>query len=166
MFWSTINFSKLVELLLPTFRRKMKTIAFFNVLLSPMQIIAEETLYKMQHDGRKMYLEKMLNEFYKVNSYNHQDHENTKLIYIDNVGSDAKLYINQDYETDVVFLEDDGVDDDALDLFLDEGADNSLGYSFIIFMPDTISFNEIPLRTLVDSYRYLGYKYIIEVYTP
>lgn len=166
MFWSTINFSKLVKVSLPTFRRKLKTVELLKALVSPMQMIAEKALYKMQHDGRKIYLEKMLNEFYKVNSYNHQDHENTKLIYIENVGANARLYIFQDYETEVVFLEDDGVDDDDLDLFLDEGADNSLGYSFIIFMPDTISFNEITLRAEVDSYRYLGYKYIIEVYTP
>lgn len=166
MYWSTLNFIKLVEQLVPTFLRKNKTLAFLNVLISPMQTIAAENLYKMQHDGRTIYLEKMLNENFNVATYSHQDHENTKLIYIENVGSGSKLYIFQDYETENSFLEDDDVIDDDLDLFLDEGEDNSLGYSFVIYMPDTITFNEIALRALVDSYRYLGYKYIIEIYTP
>ncbi|SCY94849.1 hypothetical protein [Flavobacterium caeni] len=166
MYWSTLNFSKLVELLVPTFLRKNRTLAFLKVLTAPMQIIAAENLYRMQHDGRTMYLEKMLNEHYGVSSYNHQDHENTKLIYIDTVSTGDKLYIFQDIETEVSFLEDDDIIDDDLDLFLEEGEDNTLGYSFIIFMPDTITFNEIALRALVDSYRYLGYKYIIEIYTP
>ena len=110
-------------------------------------------------------LEKMLNESFQVVGYDNQDHEGTKLIYIEDTPDEPKLYIWQDLEVNVDFLEDDG-DDNENDLFVDGDNENTLGYSWIIYMPDTISFDEYSLRALVDSYRYIGKKYTIEIYTP
>lgn len=165
MFWSQINFSRLSKLALPTFLRKPITEAFFVALTSPMQTIADETLYKMQHNGTKIYLEKMLNEAYGVSTYDNQNHETTKLIYIDDIQEAPKLYIWQNEEPGVSYPNDDGTDDDD-DIFLDGDGDNVVSYSWIIYMPTTIDFTEITLRALVDSYRYIGKKYIIETYTP
>jgi hypothetical protein len=165
MFWSTVNIQILNRQFLPTFLRHRRTIAFFEALISPMQNIADETLYKMQHNGTKIYLEKVLNESYQVPGYNPNDHEGTKLIYIDDVPEDAKLFIWQNEEPDSSFLEDDG-DDNPDDIFLDGDTESGLGYSWTVFMPDTISFQEYALRALIDSYRYLGKKYNVEIYTP
>lgn len=165
MFWSTVNIQQLNKQFLPTFLRKGRTIAFFEALTSPMQNIVDETLYKMQHNGTKIYLEKMLNEAYAIVGYDHQNHETTKLIYIDDIAEDEKLYIWQDLELQTSFLEDDG-DDTIADVFLDGDSETSLATSWTIFMPDTITFNEITLRALVDSYRYIGKKYTVEIYTP
>lgn len=165
MFWSTIDIETQQKLLSPIFLREDTTLAFIKTLTSPMQGIVDDTLYKMQHDGRKIYLEKMLNEVYQVTGYSHQDHENTKLIYIEDLPIAEKLFIFQDSESEVSFLEDDG-DDNENDIFLDGDTEGIVSYSWVIFMPDTITFDEYTLRALVDSYRYAGKKYIIEIYTP
>lgn len=167
MLWSTIDFSKLTKLLLPSFLRKEKSMAFYKAIVTPLQAIQAETLYKMQHNGTKIYFEKMLNESYAVAGYNHQNHEATKLIYIDDVAGADQLYIWQDLELESSFLQDDDAETEN-DVFLngDSDSDSVLGYSWIIYMPDTISFTEYALRALVDSYRYIGKKYTIEIYTP
>ena len=139
--------------------------AFFQAMAVPMQKNADDTLYRMQHSGIKIDLEKVLNEHFNVLGYNHQNHENTKLIYIDDLPVQDKLYIFQDQETETSYLEDDG-DDNEDDIFLDSDNENIVSYSWIIFMPDTIPFDEYTLRALVDSYRYIGKKYTIETYTP
>lgn len=165
MYWSTINIEQLAKHFLPTSLRNWDAIAPIMSFLHPLQTIADETLYKMQHNGTKIYLEKMLNEAYTIAGYNTQDHEGTKLIYIDDLPDVPKLYIWQDLETDTSFLEDDGNDNDN-DVFLDGDTEGNVSYSWTIFMPDTITFNEITLRALVDSYRYIGKKYTVEIYTP
>jgi hypothetical protein len=165
MFWSTINIERLAKLFLPIALRKRDAIAPSVAFLNPLQTIADDTLYKMQHNGTKIYLEKMLNEAYAVAGYDTQDHEGTKLIYIDDLPEDEKLYIWQDEEIDTSFLEDDG-DDNEDDVFLQGDTETNVATSWIIFMPDTITFNEITLRALVDSYRYIGKKYTVEIYTP
>lgn len=165
MVWSTINFNTAIQLHTPLALRPNGSVPFMSPLAVALQKIANETLYKMQHNGTKIYLEKMLNESYNVPGYDHQNHHATKLIYIDDIPEADKLYIWQNPEVGVSFLEDDG-DDNEDDIFLDGDNEGVLSYSWIIFMPDTISFNELTLRALVDSYRYIGKKYTIEIYTP
>lgn len=165
MFWSTINIEKLSRDFLSSSLRDDKFVALSNVFLMPLQNIADETLYKMQHNGTKIYLEKMLNESYSVPGYDHQNHEDTKLIYIDDLPAENKLYIWQDEEPENTFLEDDG-DENEDDIFLNGDTEGNVIFSWTIYMPDTIAFNEITLRALVDSYRYIGKKYTIEIYTP
>jgi hypothetical protein len=107
----------------------------------------------------------MLNESYNVPGYSNQDHEGTKLIYIDDIAQEDKLFIWQNEEDDSSFLEDDD-DPNEDDLFLMEGETGEGAASWTIYMPDTISFQELKLRALVDSYRYIGKKYNVEIYTP
>ena len=165
MFWSTIDISKLSKEFLPTFFRGTQAVAHNGAYLSPLQKTADQTLYKMQHNGTKIYLEKMLNESYNVAGYSNQDHEGTKLIYIDDIAQEDKLFIWQNEEDDSSFLEDDD-DPNEDDLFLMEGETGEGAASWTIYMPDTISFQELKLRALVDSYRYIGKKYNVEIYTP
>jgi hypothetical protein len=164
MFWQTVNFFVLVEQLLPTFLRKNRMILFLSAIVTPLVKIYENTLYKMQHDGRTIYLEKMLNEHFEVVGYDYYNHETTKLVYIDDIPEPDKLYIFQDEEDGVSFLEDDGDDNDE-DIFLDNDTEGVVSYSWVIFVPDTFVFQEYQLRALVDTYRYFGKKYKIETYT-
>jgi hypothetical protein len=164
MLWSTININTASKLYLPTFLRDGQ-VPFLNALNLTLQTIVDETLYKMQHNGTKIYLEKMLNESFAVAGYDNQNHEVTKLIYIDDIPEVPQLYVWQDLEPDSSFLEDDG-DDNENDTFLDGDSEATEAYSWIIYMPDTITFDEYSLRALVDSYRYIGKKYTIEIYTP
>lgn len=165
MFWSTIDIDKLSKEFLPTFFRAKQSVCHNEAFLSPLQKTADQTLYKMQHNGTKIYLEKMLNESYSIPGYDHQDHEGTKLIYIDDIAQEEKLYIWQNEEEDSSFLEDDD-DPNEDDVFLVDEESGAGSASWTIFMPDTITFQEITLRALVDSYRYIGKKYNIEIYTP
>ncbi|WP_197056121.1 hypothetical protein [Flavobacterium gilvum] len=137
---------------------------FLQSIVTPLDEIYKETLYKMQHDGTTISLEKMLNEHFQVVGYNHQNHDATKTIYIEDVPQPDKLYIYQDEEDEVIFLEDDG-DDNEDDIFLDSDNEGFLSYSFIIYIPDTYEFQEYNIRALVDTYRYFGKKYIIQTYT-
>lgn len=164
MFWQTINFFVLIEQLLPTFLRKNRMLLFLKAIVNPINKIYEDTLYKMQHDGRTIYLEKMLNEHFQVAGYDHQIHDLTKKVYIDDVPEPDKLYIFQDEEDGVSFLEDDG-DDNENDVFLDSDSEGVVSYSWVIFIPDTYAFEEYNIRGLVDTYRYFGKKYKIETYT-
>ena len=162
MLWSTADFKKLIWQTLPRSLRRPKMFGFLGAIVAPLQLIHEETLYKMQHDGRKIYLEKVLNEKFEVAGYDHQDHEATKKIYIEDIPETAKLYIHLDLESEVEFMEDADSDDD---LFLDADAENVVSYSFIVFVPDSYGLNQLKVRALVDSYRYIGKKYIIQTYT-
>lgn len=163
MLWQTINFFVLIEQLLPTFMRKDRIMLFLKALVTPLDKIHKDTLYKMQHDGITISLEKLLNEHFEVVGYDHQNHETTKTIYIDDVPQPEKLYIYQDEEDGVSFLEDDG-DDNENDVFLDQDNENILSYSWVIYIPDTYEFQEYNIRALVDTYRYFGKKYKIETY--
>ena len=163
MTWSTVDFKKLILLLLPTFLRKSRTIAFLNSTLKPLENLHKNILYKMQHDGRTIYLEKLLNEYFSVPNYDTNNHDGTKKVFIDDIPALPKLYIHQDEEDDVLFLNENGIFDDQ-DVFLDSENENNISYSWIIFIPQDYFFDEIKVRAFVDEFRYIGRKYIIQTY--
>ena len=161
MVWLTLNFYKLIQLLLPTFLRKEKQTAFLNSLVKPVEKLHKETLYKMQHDGRTIYLEKLLNEYFAITNYTPMNHEATKKVYISDIAQEPRLYLYQDEELEEMFLNDDAVNN-AMDVFIDE--DNRASYSWIIFIPAAIVFDEIKVRAFVDEFRFIGRKYKIQTY--
>lgn len=163
MFWLTANFIQLITQLIPPFLRGQKHLSILSSFVTPVQKIHDDTLYQMQHDGRTIYLEKVLNEWFNVVGYDPQYHEATKLVYIDDVIQDEKLYVFQDLETEVTFLEDEP--DTTDDVFLDSDYESVGSFSFIIFIPNTFVFDELKVRALVDKYRYIGKKYTIQTYS-
>ncbi|NHN26749.1 hypothetical protein FIA58_013775 [Flavobacterium jejuense] len=148
---------------MPTFLRKSKHIALLSSFVTPLQNVHDELLYQMQHDGRTIYLEKVLNDHFEVVGYSHQNHEMTKTIYIEDVAEPDKLYIYQDEEIEDTFIEDEPDSED--DLFLDADGENTTAFSYVIFIPDTYIFSEPKIRALIDIYRYIGKKYQIQTYT-
>ncbi|GEP52387.1 hypothetical protein FNO01nite_30590 [Flavobacterium noncentrifugens] len=115
----------------------------------------------MQHNGTTIYLEKLLNEYFQVPGYDTQHHDTTKRVYIGDIQETGALYIYQDQEPDVSFLQD---EDSESDLFLDVDVEGSGAYSFTIFIPVGYAFQEPNLRAEIDSYRYFGKKYNIQTY--
>jgi hypothetical protein len=164
MFWLTVKYKELIKQLLWGDVRKPKTIAFLGAIINPLEKIYDKTLYQQQHDGRTIYLEKVLNEFFEIVGYDNQNHEQTKLVYIEDVLTQPKLYLYQELEDEVSFLEDEP-DNDLEDIFLDGENENDVAFSFIVFVPDTYPFSEPFLRELIDQYRYIGKKYTIQTYT-
>lgn len=86
--YTILKWEKLLLWLVPPILRKKTHIDWLDVLLTPLHTIYEEILYKMQHTGQVIYLEKVLNETFNPDkSYNPNASIRQKrldgLIYID-----------------------------------------------------------------------------------
>jgi hypothetical protein len=162
MFWSTVNINTLSKQFLPTFFRKAQAVAHNEAYLSPLQTLVDETLYQMQHDGRNIYLEKVLNEHFEVSGYDPNDHENTKTVYIEDADTEQDIYVHLDNEDPVEFLND--ADDDEEDIFIETENETPFAYAFIVWIPEAYEFEEVKLRAFIDIYRYIGKRYIIQTY--
>ncbi len=62
--YTQIHWGKALLMLLPPLLRKQKQVVWLKVLTKPLKSLYEDTLYKMQHNGQVMYLEKVLNELF------------------------------------------------------------------------------------------------------
>lgn len=161
MLWSILNYNLFVEQLLAVKLRQPKILSFLRSLIAPVIQLHDTILYQLQHDGRTIYLEKMLNEHFQIAGYDSQNHHATKKIYIDDVELPDNLFIHQDAESESEFLEDIDSDDD---LFIDSQGLGNLPYSWIIFIPNTLVFEDYQVKAQVDKYRYIGKKYNIQTY--
>lgn len=157
-YWNSIDFIKLIKISLRIKLRKVRMIAFLSALMTPVQKLHDETLYTMQHDGRKIYLEKVLNDYFQVDGYNPSDHEITKTVYIGNNPRPGETFIYQPEENNPLFLE-------PNEVFLYQENESLLEFSFTVFIPDTYIFNEPTIRALIDKYRFVGKLYNIQTYT-
>jgi hypothetical protein len=86
--YTVLKWEKLLLWLIPPIVRKRVHIDWLNILLIPLHTIYRETLYKMQHTGQVIYLEKVLNEIYNPTknynpNLNTQQKRLEELIYID-----------------------------------------------------------------------------------
>lgn len=86
--YTVLKWEKLLLWLIPPILRKKTHFDWLDVLLTPLHTIYEEVLYKMQHNGQVIYLEKVLNETYNpTKNYNPNLSTEQKrleeLIYID-----------------------------------------------------------------------------------
>lgn len=153
MIWQTINFNTLGQMLLPTFLRKLKIIAYLNSVFTPLNSVYEETLYKMQHNSQVIYLEKMLNEYFDVPGYDTQNHQATKTVYISDAPQSEVVYIYQTLENQPLYLD---------TVYL--GAAVTIAYKFIVNIPEAYSFVEAKLRAIIDFYKLAGKRYIIQTY--
>jgi hypothetical protein len=86
--YTVLKWEKLLLWLIPPILRKKTHFDWLDVLLTPLHTIYEEVLYKMQHTGQVIYLEKVLNETYNpTKNYNPNLSTEQKrleeLIYID-----------------------------------------------------------------------------------
>lgn len=153
MIWQTVNFSKLVQLLLPTFLQRVLMLTFLRVLIKPLDVIYGNILYKMQHNSQVINLEKMLNEYFQVVGYDHQDHENTKTVFISDAEQAQRYYLYQPEEEQPLYI----------GLIYVGGAVN-VNYRFIVNIPTAYSFVEQKLRAEIDYYKLAGKKYLIQTY--
>lgn len=157
-YWNRIDFVKLIKISMRIKLRKVRNIAFLSALVTPLQKLHDDTLYTMQHDGRKINLEKVLNDYFQVPGYNPSDHDNTKTVYIENIPQPGDVFIYQPQEEQPVFLE-------PNEVFLKQENESLTEFSFTVFIPDTYDYNEQTVRALIDKYRYIGKLYNIQNYT-
>jgi hypothetical protein len=162
--WFNIDFNKLVNDLFAKLTAGSEMVPLVKCIFELFYRVQETALYRMQHNGETIYLEKVLNDFFTVPGYDPTDHDGTKQIYIEDALVSEKIYIHQNAEEESVFIEDDG-DDSEDDLFLDSESEGNDSFGFIIFIPDTIPFNEAVVRSVVNNYRYIGTYFTIQTYT-
>lgn len=160
--WYRVDFKRLVDDAFAKLTRLTQMVSLMKCVFVAFENVQETALYRMQHNGETIYLEKALNDYFNIEGYDPTDHDGTKQIYIEDAVVSEKLYIHQDEETEVVFIEDEDSEDD---LFLDNETEGNNSFGFVIFIPDTIDFTEAVLRSVVNNYRYIGTNYTIETYT-
>lgn len=98
----TVDYSRLKDLLLPTFMRKPKTRAYLLGLVRPLDTLytlfmrfRRDTLYKLQHTGQVVLLQKVLNDRF--------DNEQRR-IYIDDGIVNDPTYVYTNAEDKPVYL--------------------------------------------------------------
>lgn len=160
--WHKVDFFSLVRDLFPTTKRKPKFLALFDAFIQPLVRIYNDVFYTLQHDGRWIYLEKVLNDYYSIPDYDPSLHDTTRQIYISNVAQVPDIYVYQTLENQPVFL---GDSTNSFEVFISQEDETLSDYSFTIFIPDTINFDEQDLRAVFDKYAYIGRLYNIETYT-
>jgi len=120
----TVNLDRAILWVLPPILRKQTHIVWLKTLLTPLKVLYEDTLYKMQHNGQIIYLEKVLNETFNPDTvynpnYTTEEKEFHNLIYIDEtlqpglkfVHKHEEYYLHtpeEHFETPLYFLDSDG----------------------------------------------------------
>lgn len=154
MRWHKYDINRLISQLLPIHLRRLNLFLFLSALLSPLAKLMNDIRYKMQHDCRVIYLEKMLNEIFEMPGYDPNQHEETKIIYIGPGNIPDELYIYLDTEPNEpawlggVYL-----------LTIQEQLEDY--YDFCVIVPQGYDVSENKLRRWVDFYKLAGKKYII-----
>jgi hypothetical protein len=163
MNWIEIDFNKTFSELSPTFFRGENFESFSKSFGSPLQTLADSTLYFMQHDSRVIYLEKVLNELLEVPGYDSMNHLATRKVFISDAPAKERDYLFLNDEPEVMWLYAEGeviVEDDQE--YLD--VTPNIYYHFIINIESTITFDEATLRPKIDEYKLAGKQYIITTY--
>lgn len=166
--WYHIDFDKLVGLLLPTFLRKRKMIAWLGAWVAPLKSLHYKfyqkrnalngDLYRLAHNGQVCYLRKVLNDNF--------DNEKRRIRIID---------ANQ-YESQYIYTEGEQKPHHLGTIYLYRNADYAdTGVDFIVKIPLEIWLGEktetsqigeyrfYKIEAFIDFYRLAGKRYIIEL---
>jgi len=102
--YTTIQWETLLLWLIPPILRKRTHYNWLDTLLTPLRNVYETTLYKMQHTGQVIYLEKLLNEAFNPTkvydpNYTTIEKQANGLIYIDETLKPALqfVYLHDEY---------------------------------------------------------------------
>lgn len=102
--YTVLKWEKLLLWLIPPILRKRTHAIWLNTLLAPLHSLYENILYKMQHTGQVIYLEKVLNEAFNITkeydpNLSIEQKRQRGLIYIDESikPSLQYLYLHKEY---------------------------------------------------------------------
>lgn len=136
--YTTVNWSKSLLALMPPLLRKNKQAQWLNTLLKPLNSVYDDTLYKMQHNGQVMYMEKVLNEFFnKTREYKP---------YFEEAGekkAKGLIFIDDATRPEVQYLYTHNEIQDGHDPILTYTNNNELGRrpNFFLFLASDLDFN-------------------------
>jgi hypothetical protein len=151
--WYNIDYNKLAILLLPTFLRKPKMIAFALAFVSPIKSLHYQWLqkrdfdwYRLQHNGQKCKLRKVLND--------QLDPEQRRIV-IDEGTAFPREYIYTQSENQPKYL--------GVFYIKSQNEYENTGVDFIVKAPQSIIDTEIfRLKYLLNYYKLAGKRYTIE----
>ncbi|WP_162819934.1 hypothetical protein [Kordia sp. SMS9] len=116
----------------------------------------------MQHDCRVIYMEKMLNEWFGVQTYDPMNHQETRKVYIGDGFKPKKTYLFQDYEQKPVYV---FLRSENTPVFIYVAAEFiEQFFNFIVWIPIEYVFNETILKAKINYYKLAGKQYKIERY--
>ena len=146
----TIHFRRLIEWLLQDVVRSEPMVDWIFSYMYPAKVLHDSKLlwyenvrYKLAHNNQVIYLEKVLNEHFNMPSYDPNDHQNTKAIYIGPGDELLPKYLFVAEEEKPLFLP----------KFLHSKAELDAEYSdFIVWVPASRDVDQVELRALVEYY--------------
>lgn len=149
-----IDFKRLVQLLLPTFLRKPKTVAWLQGITAPLRVLYADftnnraaNIYKLSHNGQVCYLRKVLNDTFDPS---------LRRIKIVDGNRFQREYIYTEAEQQPKYL---GT------IYLRQSGDYSdSGVDFRVLVPDgfDIARNFPQMRATIDFYRLASKRYKIQ----
>ena len=152
-----LDFPKLVALLLPHFLRKAKQLGWILAFLKPFktfytakQLFRFSIRYKMQHNGNVIYLEKVLNEYFNIVGYDHQNHQASKQIYIGEGENLFPLYLYTEAEQLPKYIKT-AAENDPLFIYNQMEIDANHA-DFIVYVPAALVFIEAEMIALINYY--------------
>ncbi len=154
--WFKVNLKKLAVWLLATYLRRSKHVAWLQACIEPLIYLQDATLYKMQHSGQVIYLEKVLNEWFNIEGYNPDLHRESKKVFITDAFVAKRTYIYQTHEQKPVYL--------GKTYLYNENDLTAEYYDFIVNIPKELTYAENEIKALINYYKLAGKKYKIERY--
>lgn len=151
--WYSVDWNRLVVLLLPTSLRKAKLVAFVQALIAPIIQVhyswllkRNEDLYKMQHTGQVCRLRKVLNDQLDVS---------LRRIYINDGNAFPRKYIYTRAENKPVFI--------GKTFIYQNDEYTNTGVDFTVFVPSEIINTEVfKLKALIEFYKLAGKRYKLQ----
>ena len=151
--WYSVDWNRLVVLLLPTSLRKAKLVAFVQALIAPIiqahyswLLKRNEDLYKMQHTGQVCRLRKVLNDQLDVS---------LRRIYINDGNAFPRKYIYTRAENKPVFI--------GKTFIYQNDEYTNTGVDFTVFVPSEIINTEVfKLKALIEFYKLAGKRYKLQ----
>ena len=146
-----LNLRRLVILLLPTFLRKSRLVAWMQILIAPLEQLQYDfglkrnsDLVTLTHNGQKCYLRKILNDTFD---------QTLRRIRIEDMIHFNAVYIYTDSENQPVYLEE--------KYLYTSGEMQVNGVNFSVHIPNELRAREVEIKALIEAYKIASKRYII-----
>ena len=146
-----LNLRRLVILLLPTFLRKSRLVAWLQILIAPLEQLQysfnqkqNSDLVTLTHNGQKCYLRKILNDTFD---------QGLRRIRIEDMTHFNAVYIYTEAENKPVYLEE--------KYLYTSGEMQVNGVNFSVYIPNELRAREVEIKALIEAYKIASKRYII-----
>ena len=150
-----LTLRKLIVLLLPTFLRKPRTVAWLQMLIAPLEQLQYDFAQKrtadlvvLSHNGQKCYLRKILNDTFD---------KHLRRIRISDMRLFNAVYVFTEAENEPLSLQ-----DDAPAYLYSEAEMQVSGVNFSVHLPAELRSREVEVRALTDTYKLASKRYILQ----